>query len=219
MLQMNGRSDIARRASFWVAAAVALLVAHDGLYVLELGSGRAVAQALRTAGHGYWPIASTLLLAAGIAVAAVWAVRLAHLTWRARSAAPGSGRRARSWSGRVIRLWPRLLAVVLLAFLVQENIEHLGGHGHVLGLHAIGPEHPLAIPLVAALSAVAALIVAAIQRHEAALLLRLASAQRQRPRAEASISLLPPQRGTATRPRPLAVKRALRAPPASLLPT
>src|SRR5688572_13461615 len=126
MLQMKGRSDIARRASFWLAAAVALLVAHDGIYFLELGSGRAVAQALRMAGHGYWPMASTLLFAAGLGLAAVWAVRLAYLTWRARHLWHAHvGQRPRSWTGRAVRLWPRLLAVVILAFLGQENLEHL----------------------------------------------------------------------------------------------
>jgi hypothetical protein len=87
----------------------------------------------------------------------------------------------------------------------------------VLGLDAIGPEHPLAIPVLAAVSAVAALIVAVVRRHEAALLLRLASAERRlRPRG--STGLIRPQRGTVARPRPLAGKRALRAPPASFLP-
>ena len=216
---MIGRSEIARRASFWLAAAVALLVAHDGNSFLELGSGRAVAQALRAAGHGYWPLASILLLAAGVAMMAAWAVRLAFLTWRARDVAhPRGGEQPRSWTGRVVRLWPRLLAVVLLAFLVQENLEHLAGHGHVLGLDAIGPEHPLAIPVLIAVSAIAALIVAAVGRHEAALLLRLASAQRGRLRPHGSVGLLRPQRGKIARPRPLAGKRALRAPPATFLP-
>ena len=219
MVQMNGRTDIAKRASFWIAAAVALLVAHDGIYLLELGSGRAVAQALRTAGHGYWPMASTLLLVAGLAMAAVWAVRLAYLSWRARSAPhAGGGKPTRSWAGRAVRLWPRLLAVVLLAFMAQENIEHLAGHGHVLGLDAIGPEHPLAIPVLAAVSAVTALILAAVRRHEACLLHRLASTARRRLRPHLSIGPLRPQRGTVPRPRPLAGKHALRAPPASFLP-
>ena len=219
MLQMLGRSDIARRATFWLAAAVAVLVAHDGIYLLELGSGRDLVHALRTAGHGYWPVASDVLLACGVAVAAVWAGRLAMLAWRARHAPRDREvKPPNSWLGRALKLWPRLLAVVFTAFLLQENLEHVAAHGHVLGLDAIGAEHPLAIPVLAVVSALSALIAAVIGRQEAALLLRIAAAALRRTRPSRVIGCVRPQRGRFTRLQPLALHRALRAPPALFLP-
>ena len=219
MVQMLGRRDIARRASFWLAAAAAVLVAHDGIYLLELGSGRDLVHALRTAGHSYWPVASDVLLACGIAVAAVWMGRLAMLAWLARHAPRDRDAKPQSsWLRRALKLWPRLLAVVLTAFLLQENLEHLAAHGHGLGLDALGAEHPLSIPVLAVVSALSALIAAVIGRHEAALLLRIAAAALRRTRPSRAIGCVRPQRGCFARLQPLAQHRGLRAPPVLFLP-
>jgi len=59
---------------------------------------------------------------------------------------------------------------VALAFALQENIEHLAGHGHLIGLGAlIGPEYPLALPVIG-LVALAAAALGALVRWRIALL-------------------------------------------------
>lgn len=222
-MRMMSRGSVARRVSFWLAAAASLLMTHDGIYLSELGAGRQLVEALRTAGHGYWPLASAVLFGCGLAVAIVWAVRLA---WLARTAhgtpapVPADLRPRTRWLARALRMWPRLVVVVLGAFLLQENVEHAVSHSHFLGLDAlIGPEHPLALPVLVVVTALAALIAAAVRLHEQVLLSRIAGARLARTRASHTIGSIRPRRGRIARRHPLARLGAGRAPPALFLPS
>lgn len=211
----------ARRVGFWLAACVALLVAHDAVVLVQTGPGRAAATALRSGGHEYWPVASWLIVAAGSAGAAWWGwrlVRLSHLAPEAdASARPPAA--PQSWPARTLRIWPRLFAVVALVFLGQENVEHAAAHGHLIGLAAlIGPEYPLALPVLAAVSGVVACLAALVRHHEAELIRRVTTSRLAV--SEPDID----RRSTRTEPRssaargPLARRGAERAPPiASLL--
>ena len=50
---------------------------------------------------------------------------------------------------RFAAIWLRLLAVVAIGFVIQENVEHVIAHGHAPGLGALlGPEYPLALPVI-----------------------------------------------------------------------
>ena len=86
---MGRVARVSRTASFWLAAGVTLLVSHDAVFLVQVGPGKALADALTDAGHGhaYWANASVLLLAGGTVVAALWFVRMAIL-WRADGGLP-----------------------------------------------------------------------------------------------------------------------------------
>jgi hypothetical protein len=158
-----------RRIAFWVIAAVALLVAHDLVYLVQLGPGRGLADALRTAGHAYWPMASALLLAGAAGVAAAWAARLRRL--RRLIAHRPSGWATVGSRGALLGMWLRLLAVVVAAFVVQESAEHFVSHNHVPLLGAlVGPENPLALPVLAVITLLGAAITSLVRERELELL-------------------------------------------------
>lgn len=104
--------------------------------------------------------------------------------------------------------------LVAVAFALQENAEHLVGHGHGIGLGAlIGPEYPLALPVLAAVTGLAATVIALARHHEGELLRRIATAR----------AWVDPLMRVPGRPRDIrawrgrgavmSVHRALRAPP------
>lgn len=158
-----------RRIAFWVVAAVALLVAHDLVYLVQLGPGRGLADALRTAGHAYWPMASGLLLAGAAGVTVAWAARLRRL--RRLAADRAGGWAAVGSRGALLGMWLRLLAVVAAAFVVQESAEHFVSHNHIPLLGAlIGPEYPLALPVLAVITLLGATIASLVRERELELL-------------------------------------------------
>jgi hypothetical protein len=204
--------------AFWAAAGVALLVSHDAIFLIQIGPGQALVRALRAAGHEYWGAASLLLGLIGIAVLAATMLRLRGLRRQAAAlhAAPVMG--SRRYAARGMAAWARLLAVVATGFLVQENIEHLIGHSHAPGLAAlIGPEYPLALPVIALISGLAAVVVAALSQAELALLAVIADAIRRQLRRPPRRTFRPPLRLPAVLLAPMARDWAGRAPPGSLV--
>ena len=174
-MRTPGEGGTRRRIAFWIVAAVTLVVAHDLVFAVQLGPGRGLTEALRSGGHGYLPLGTTLIAAAGILLCAAWLLRLRGLAFRA-AAAPGQvSPRANYPIRRWLALFTRLFAVVALAFLVMENVEHFVSHGHLPLLGALlGPEYPLAIPVLVAASVVGALLAGLVREREAALLARIA---------------------------------------------
>jgi hypothetical protein len=167
------------RFAFWALAGVALLASHDAIWLTQVGPGEALTQALRHGGHDYWGIASAALTATGIG-AAIWAsLRLLRLG-RRPSGHRRSGRlSARPYLRRVGGAWVRLFAVVAIGFVLQENVEHGLMHGHGLWAGAlIGPEYPLAVPVIAVITLLGALIAAAFVTAERILLARTRSIAR-----------------------------------------
>ncbi len=198
---------------FGLLAAACLLVGHNAVYLVELGPGERLAQELRHAGHAYWPAAS-LLLGAGAALLALLVIRrLLHLTDTARGLprAPATGP---GYPVRFAILWLRLLAVVAAGFVLQENVEHLVGHHHLPGAAAlIGPEHPLALAVLAGVSGLAAAIGALVAGREAELLARIEHARRPTVHAPRRLTLKPSDVRRRMRRNPLATAVAGRAPP------
>jgi hypothetical protein len=170
------------RVAFWGLVALALLVSHDTVWALQVGPGERLAEALRHSGHDYWDIASLGIAAVAAIVAIVSILRLHHLRRRANSLGPaGASVRAPSYVARLGRLWIRLLAVVAIGFVIQENVEHALSHGHLPGIGAlVGPEYPLALPVIALISLAAGLVAALVRAAESALLARIAGALRPR---------------------------------------
>ena len=112
---------------------------------------------MRDGGHdAYWPAFSIVAIVAATVLGLRAVVRLGRLGRQRPRPTGGSVDRpgdpttppratADSWSG----LWLPLFALVAVAFAIQENVEHLVGHGHLIGLGAlVGPEYPLALPVI-----------------------------------------------------------------------
>lgn len=203
---------------FWAAAGVALLVSHDAIFLAQIGPGQALVRTLREAGHEYWGLASLLIGVIGLSVLAATMVRLRDLRRQAAALDTRPVARSPSDVGRWLAAWARLMAVVVIGFLIQENIEHLVGHSHAPGLGAlIGPEYPLALPVIALISGLAAFVAVAVSQAELALLAVITEAIRQRLRRPPRRTLRPPLRLAANLLPPMARAWAGRAPPGMLV--
>jgi hypothetical protein len=211
-------AHIPQRAAFWALAGVALLVSHDAILLAQVGPGEPLTRALREGGHDYWGIASLALATVGLAALATGLIRLRGLRRRAHAlgAQPTIG--PRPYVARWLGSWARMLPLVAAGFVVQENIEHLIGHSHAPGLGAlIGPEYPLALPVIALITGLAAVVVAALSQTERALLAVIADALRRFIRRPPRHTLRPPLRLAASLGSPLARAWAGRAPPRLLV--
>src|SRR5688572_2196388 len=204
--------------SFWALAGVALLVSHDAVYLVQVGPGEPLAAALRTASHDYWRAASLGLVAVGLVAGAASLVRLVLL--RREAAAVGATRRPiSSRLGRLLAIWVRLAAIVVVGFAIQENVEHFIAHGHLIGAGAlVGPEYPLAVPVLGIVSLVAALGASLLVTTELSLVAAIVSARAGVRRAQRAMTR-PPQRLAAPLGSVLARFVAGRAPPVPLVAT
>ena len=204
--------------AFWAVAGVALLISHDAVFLAQVGPGHELARALREAGHEYWGIASLVLAATGVAALAATLIRLRGLRRSAVALGASAAARPRPYAGRWLVSWARLLAVVAIGFAVQENIEHLIGHSHAPGLGAlIGPEYPLALPVIALITGLAGLVAAVLDQAEQALLAVIADAIRRLLTRAPRRTPRPPPRLVAILIAPLAGAWAGRAPPGSFV--
>lgn len=209
------------RVAFWALAAIALLVSHDATFLVQIGPGEALARALREAGHAYWGAASVALLLIGLVAAARVGIGILRLRRQAHVlAAETPNVRRTVWLRRAAVNWGRLTLIVAVGFLVQENIEHVLSHGHAPGLGALaGPESPLALPVIAAITLVAALIATAVRVAERRLVAGiLAALTRPLGRAPRSVPR-PTPRILVRLSSPIARAVAGRAPPSVLVTT
>ncbi len=158
---------------------VSLAIAHDAIFAAQYGFGEAFARAMRDGGHdGYWPVFSMIAVVAATVLGLRAAVRVGRVRGTDRSiratTVPG-GSPDRGYRRELVGLWSPLFVLVSIAFAVQENVEHLAGHGHVLGLAALtGPEYPLALPALALVTLAAAAVGALVRWRIAVLTARLA---------------------------------------------
>jgi hypothetical protein len=167
------------RVAFLALAGIALLAAHDAIYLAQIGPGEALADALRTAGHGYWGGASVGLTLVAVIAGVVALARIRRL--RRQASALGATRgSAGPFARRLCVAWLRLSALVTLGFMLQENVEHLVAHGHALGAEAVlGPERPLALPVIGLIAGVAAVIATVIAGTQASLVVGIEAALRR----------------------------------------
>ena len=165
--------------AFWALAGIALLVSHDAIFFVQYGPGESLTAALREAGHAYWTVASLGVAVIGALVAASVAFRLLHLRRRARRLATVGTPVPSGWPRRLLMTWGRLLAVVAIGFVIQESAEHFAMHGHAIGVGAlIGPEYPLALPMLGLVTLAAALVAVYVSAVEASLEATIAAAVR-----------------------------------------
>ncbi len=141
---------------FLMLAFVSVGIAHDAVFAAEHGIGSGFAAAMSAGGHdGYWPLFSVAVVLAVTLLSGWAAIRIVRLlTRRSTPTARPMSRPAcpapRTYGHDLRGLWLPLLALTLAAFTLQENVEHLVGHGHLIGLGALaGPEYPLALPVIA----------------------------------------------------------------------
>ena len=176
---------------------ISLLVGHEAVFGAQYGLGDAFAGAMTAGGHdGYWTAFSLVIAALTTTFVAREGLRAARLRWRLHQAGAG-GRRdgtharddvraplpGRSWSRELRSIWPGLFVTTAFAFAVQENLEHILSGETPHGLASlIGPEHPLAIPILALVTAVVAAAGAIIRWRVRILELRVAHAARTSPR-------------------------------------
>ena len=136
-------------ARFATLVLTCLLVAHTAIFIARYGTGPAFSAAMTAEGHdAYWP-AFLLVVGGGSAALAFSAAR------RLRGLAGRVPRRRRSADGTPLpafgdelkRLWPNLFGATTVAYVLQENIEHLAAHGHLPGAGVLwGPEGSFALP-------------------------------------------------------------------------
>jgi len=176
----TSRSTARREAlAFWALAGLALFVAHDAIHLVQIGPGQALVDALRTAGHGYWGWVSAALTTVAVLGAISTALLIRHLRRRASrlGVAPTA---AGPFLIRFAGAWWRLGAVVAIGFAAQENGEHLITHGHALGAGAlVGPEYPLAIPVISFISALGGAVAAVISGMREGLVAAIEAALRR----------------------------------------
>ncbi len=216
MTDLNATGPTVRgRIALWALAGLALLVSHDAVYLAQVGPGESLTALLRTAGHGYWGIASSVLVVLGVLVAAAAAVRIVWLRRRAAALGARPARSARPW-GTFTRNWAVLAVFVAIAFAAQENLEHLAAHGHAPGIGALlGPEHPLALPVIGLVTGLAAAIAALVARHHEALVAAIRAVLRS-PARPVRVPLRPSVRIVAPTASVMARPGAGRAPPSVL---
>jgi hypothetical protein len=173
-------------------ALVSVGVAHDAVFAAEHGIGAGFAAAMSAGGHdGYWPAFSVAVVLAVTLLSGWAAIQIVRVAARSTSARPRTHPATPTPPGYghdLRRLWLPLLGLTAAAFTVQENIEHLVGHGHLLGLGALaGPEYPLALPVIALVTLLVAAAGALVRWRIAVLEARLGGRlHRPRPRGLAA---------------------------------
>jgi hypothetical protein len=208
---------MARRWLEFVAmAAVALVTAHNLVFVLAYGA--ASGEALARSGHGDpWTDAVLVVLGAGagLLATALWRLRQLGLHVGALARAVPEPEAAVTGFGRGLAgLWARLTIVTALLFLVQENAEHLQAGEALPGLGVLGSsEYPNALLVIAGVALVVALVGTLIRWRRAILIARFAAARRPRlrPASRARPACADPDRQPGTI---LGRALAVRAPPA-----
>lgn len=192
-----------------------LAASHELIYLLAHGAGAEYARAMREGGHDrYWT--SFVLTVAGITlVLALIAVRqLRRLHRQASLVRAGRIRVDDAGLGlfvrQAMRLWLLVSTGTSLAFIAQENLETPAA-GHALpGLDVVSGEHAIALPVIAFVSLLVALVGALVRWGRRALLARLrlvSNAVRRAPRTLRPSSVCRPASTSTVR------SHGLRAPP------
>ena len=165
---------------FAALVGVGVLTAHDVIYTAQAALDPSDL-VFADAAHRYWTTFVVLaLLAGGVVLAATLTgfLRLGRAL-RHLPPAPGPCRlTVASYKGELVRLWPRLLGTVGLAFIVQENIEHAAAGRALPGLWVLsGPEYPLAIPVLILVTGLLAAVGAWFRHRRDVLVGRLRAAR------------------------------------------
>lgn len=168
---------------FVVMMLVALVVAHNLVFILAYGAG--YDEALAHSGHdGAWGTAVAGVLAAGVGLLVLGTWRLYRLGLVARALGPTEGRLAPGASGfarGLARLWLALAGATATLFVIQENLEHLRAGEGLPGLSVLGSaEYPRSALVIAGVALAVALVGALFRWRRDLLIARIAAALRRR---------------------------------------
>ena len=169
---------------FGMLALGGLLIGHQAVYVAQYGDGAALSQAMTSGGHdGYWTTFTTVALSGLLLLLLRSAWRLHELRRDTAGIAsgPGDQHRTRAYGRDLLRLWPPLFGTVAVAYLIQENLEHLAGQGHLAGFSPIvGTQAALALPILGLVTLAFALVGALVRWRIAVLEARIRAARAHR---------------------------------------
>jgi len=127
-------------------------------------------------GHdGWWIPASVLVLGVGVLLLIQTLGGLAHLEIRARGSGRGEGPGLTRFGPEVRSIWGRLLPLVAILFLAQENIEAVVAHGHLAGLDPLVADSAIALPILALITGGLAVLGALLRWRVAVLRARTSS--------------------------------------------
>jgi hypothetical protein len=178
-------ASLRRLVGFVVLVLVALVVAHDVVFLLTYGAG--YDEALARSGHdGSWAMAVVVVLAAGVGFFGLASWRLYRLGVVARVIVPAAGRGSLRTTGvgwRLVGLWLRLYAATTLLFVIQENLEHQRIGQALPGLSVLGSGEYSDAALVIAVVTIAVAVVGTLFRwRRDVLVARILSALQRRQR-------------------------------------
>lgn len=182
--QLAGTTRTADRARLLLLVAVAGAIGHQAVYLTHLGATNAFADAMARHGH---PASVPLLLIVAVASSAAF---VGIVGWRLRrlirsgavatSPSPADPSLA-AFACRWWRLTCRVAPATILWYLVQENAEHLLGHGHFDGLMVLGgADAVFTLCVLTAVSAIVSLVGLVVRWPEIVLEQRLAAATASR---------------------------------------
>jgi hypothetical protein len=184
-----------RAVEFAVMSLLALVVAHDLAFLVAHGSG--YSEALARSGHGdKWQTAVGVTVFAGVGLLclAVWRLhRLGLIARRISLSDPPSSRALPGLWGEVAGLWSRLTVATMVAFAIQENVEHLQIDEPLPGLTVLGSaEYPNAVLVIAGVALAVAFVGALLRwRHNVLIAWIQAARAPAHPRPEASAARSP----------------------------
>lgn len=197
----------------------ALAASHELIYLLAYGTGAEYARAMREGGHDrYWTSFILTIIGISLLLAVIAGRQLRRLhrqtsmvrAGRLQVHDGGFGLLAR----QATRLWLLVSAGTVLAFLSQENLETVAAGHELPGLDVVTGEHAVAIPIIAFMSLLVALVGALVGWGRHVLLARLRGSlhpvRRRAPRTMRPSSVRVPASTRAVR------WHGLRAPPSAV---
>lgn len=169
---------------------VALVVAHNLVFLLAYGSG--YEEALAHSGHGgTWSTAVAVVVAATVGLLGLGTWRLYRLGVLAGALGASGGSLSPRPSGFVQRLaglWVPLATATTLLFVVQENIEHQRVGEGLPGFSVLGSaEYPDAAIVIAVITLAVAFVVGLFRWRRAVLVSRIIAARAPLSRARPTI--------------------------------
>jgi hypothetical protein len=142
----------ARTASvlrFALLSVVGVFLGHEAVYLAAHGQGHRFVEAMSAGGHdGYWTWFTVLAVGSSILASALAAMELRRAGRAARGKPVRSGRPV-PYRLEVRRLWRGLFPVLVVAYLLQENIESAASAGRLSGVGPVFDAHGAAVPILA----------------------------------------------------------------------
>lgn len=167
--------------SFSVVGALALAavaLSHELIYLVAHGTGDAYATAMSESGHDqYWT--SFLLIVASVTGLLIVIAGLQFRRLRGLAAAMETGTvrvgeaEVGHYLAKLWALWRRLALWVVVAYLVQENIETVGVGASAPGIDILAREQGISLPILLAVSLVVAAVGALVAWRRQVLLARI----------------------------------------------